>query len=157
MTHPDLQSLTPLLFASTPEEERFFNKVRQDKNGCWVWRGAKSPAGYGRVSYEGRPHQAHRVSFLWFYGPEALGDFHVHHRCRNTSCVNPLHLQAVTQAENNRFAHLGRPKQKKTHCKHGHLLSGPNAGVRGDGKGVYCRACNRASCARYWRRRKQAQ
>lgn len=155
----DLEALLerrPLLFASNKIEERFLFKVRERANGCWEWQGSKSPAGYGAFQFQGSPRGAHRVMFMLFYGEEALGDLHVDHLCRNTSCVHPLHLEAVTQAENNRRAHLRTPRRRKTHCKHGHPLSGPNAGTRSDGKGVYCRTCNRASCARYWRRQRAA-
>jgi hypothetical protein len=43
----------------------------------------------------------------------------LHHRCGVYACWNPEHLEPVTHAENQR--HL-----RKTHCKHGHPLSGGN-------------------------------
>lgn len=146
-------TVAPIDFASTPVEERFLRKVAPADSGCWEWQGYKQ-RGYGSFNCDGRPQPAHRVMFKWFYGEDALADLHVDHLCRNRSCVNPMHLEAVTQAENNRRAHLGRAKPPKSHCKHGHPLSGENAGTRSDGKGVYCRTCGRASCARYAQRRR---
>jgi HNH endonuclease len=43
----------------------------------------------------------------------------LHHRCGVYACWNPEHLEPVTHAENQR--HL-----RRTHCKHGHPLSGGN-------------------------------
>lgn len=151
----ELMQFRPLLFAVTKEEERFLTKVRETEAKCWEWQGSKNPGGYGQFQYGGRPRMAHRVMHAWFYGPEELDSgLHVDHLCRNTSCVNPLHLEAVTQAENNRRAHLGVPKPLRSHCRAGHELSGENVAPRSDGKGVYCRTCSRESCRRYASKRR---
>lgn len=112
---------------------RFWPKV--DKRGpddCWNWLGAKSNRGYGAISYQGADCPAHRVSMQLaghevFY-PERVVD----HRCKNIACVNPAHLRIVTQAEN--CGPLANPtphwtNANKTHCKHGHPLSGDNLAV----------------------------
>lgn len=59
--------------------------------------------GYGRISYkeEGRQRTegAHRFVYRTLVGPLASYE-PVHHKCGVSSCVNPEHLQRITQAEN---------------------------------------------------------
>lgn len=71
-------------------------------DACWLWRGALD-RGYGR--YERT--SAQRAMYRHFHGPIPEG-MDTDHLCRNPSCVNPLHLEVVTNAENNRRAALAR-------------------------------------------------
>ncbi len=66
--------------------------------GCWVW-GRSAPQGYGRINVHGRAVAAHRFSYQHFKGPIAVG-LEIDHLCCNKRCVNPDHLDAVSQAEN---------------------------------------------------------
>lgn len=67
---------------------------------CWVWSGSIAN-GYGRIMREGRAQNAHR----WYY-EQTRGPLPSHavldHLCRNTRCVNPAHVEPVTNAENTR-------------------------------------------------------
>lgn len=72
------------------------------ETGCWVWQRDVNTLGYGRV-YDPKTKRvslyAHRVYYEKHRGP--IPDGHViDHLCRNTSCVNPGHLEAVLQKEN---------------------------------------------------------
>lgn len=58
---------------------------REQESGCWIWQGAKSHAGYGKVSYKGKTYIAHRLAYLMFVGPMPE-DFEVHHKCKNKAC-----------------------------------------------------------------------
>jgi hypothetical protein len=61
---------------------------------------------------ERRPHWAHRISYALFVGPIPDG-MTVNHRCRNPSCVNPRHLELLTNAEN---AALSNAHRKSLPC-----------------------------------------
>lgn len=73
-----------------------------DTTGCWNFVVAQND-GYARVWVRGHLLMAHRVYYQQEKGkiPDGL---EIDHRCRNRRCVNPDHLEAVTQLENTRRA-----------------------------------------------------
>lgn len=75
------------------------NYVVDANTGCWVWQGYKSPLGYGQARFGGVAMNAHRAVYLMRVGPIPEG-LVLDHLCRNPSCVNPDHVEPVTQAEN---------------------------------------------------------
>lgn len=95
-----------LLVMGNPEK-RFSAKVDKDSSpdGCWLWTGWVNQNGYGQFSINGgEKWAAHRYAYTKAHGeiPEGLTIDHVYARgCRNRHCVNPDHLEAVTQSENN--------------------------------------------------------
>lgn len=84
-----------------PTQERFWEKVSvAGPNECWQWRGSVTAGGYGNFKFAGSNEYAHRAAYMLSVGeiPEGL---HIDHLCRNRLCVNPAHLEPVTQRENN--------------------------------------------------------
>lgn len=80
---------------------RFWAKVDKHKFGtkCWMWTGARTPAGYGVLLVRGRRWLAHRFSFALKHGTESLGDDHlVAHVCQVRACVRPDHLRQRDRA-----------------------------------------------------------
>ena len=69
---------------------------------CWIWGGIRGPL-YRNVRLNGRYRLVHRASYEQFVGPIPEGA-HIDHLCRETRCIRPDHLEAVTPRENQRRA-----------------------------------------------------
>ncbi len=114
---------------ATGIEARFWSKVdKEASNGCWLWTASVRPqgAGYGQVRIAGKLLYAHRVAYELVRGrvPNGLVLDHV---CKQTRCVNPSHLEAVTQRTNllRGDGYCGT-NSRKTHCPQGHALVAGN-------------------------------
>lgn len=68
-------------------------------DGCWIWPNTNG-RGYG---YFG-DRRAHREVWEFLVGPLPEGMV-LDHGCRTTACVNPAHLEPVTQAVNMQRRH----------------------------------------------------
>ena len=88
-------------------QERFWAKVCPEPNsGCYLWVGED----------DGRADQA----YTWCRGPIPEG-LQIDHLCRVHRCVNPWHLEAVTQQVNLlRGGGMSVRNSQKTHCPAGH-------------------------------------
>jgi hypothetical protein len=67
-------------------------------SGCWQWQ-RKLKDNYPTVKIAGKTHQVHRLALHAKHG-KPLGVLAAHHKCGNSRCVNPEHLQPVTHREN---------------------------------------------------------
>jgi len=126
------------------DETRFFGYVAQ-AGDCWAFA-QLSPDGYGRFWFAGKQVRAHRWAFEFMVGsiPDGLV---LDHLCRNRACVNPDHLEPVTQRINTlRGETLPAQNILKMLCARGHRLDGNN--LRRDARGRRrCRECHRINAA----------
>ena len=135
----------------------FWKKVEKDghPNGCWIWNGAAIAHGYGAFGINGSLYKAHRVSYFLANG-SLLEDLVLDHLCRNPSCVNPSHLEPVTQKENSRRgAGPCSENARKTHCPKGHEFTPENI-YEYQGR-RHCRTCRKhRNLARYYEQKEKA-
>lgn len=122
----------------------------EPNSGCWLWTGTVSSDGYARIFIahgRGVETRAARFAYKEFVGPIPEG-FVLDHLCRNRLCVNPTHLEPVTNNENIRRGNVGSNFRDRTHCVNGHEFTEENTKyqvVR------VCRSCHRGRVAKYRR------
>lgn len=123
--------------------ERFWTRVAKTET-CWIWVG-RTRKGYGQFDIDGGSVEAHRYAYELLVGPipDGLTLDHVEARgCTSKACVNPAHLEPVTQGANARrwFSGHARPR-----CPRGHDMT--------DSENVYFERGHRRcrQCRREWR------
>lgn len=155
------------------DAERFFEKVdKKTASPCWIWMGGLNNKRYGQFAikigrYVGKDKTgwgmklAHRFSYEIARGPVPDG-LVLDHLCRMPSCVNPDHLEPVTQIENCRRGLSGSPEthpsaalnRAKTHCPRGHAYDAENTYTNKRGQRC-CKICKNASTARAAKKRRE--
>lgn len=135
-------------------ESRFRSCVSKSPE-CWEWTGAVTPSGYGRITHRKRKtgfrveFYAHRISYELHRGaiPEGLV---IDHLCRNRKCVNPEHLEPVSNRENIlRGTSPAAKAAAASQCRFGHPYSGANLYVARNGSRA-CRKCIRRQQRAAW-------
>lgn len=129
--------------------ERFEAKyIPVPESGCWLWMGAGNGNGYGQFWHQGRMRPAHRIAYEYCVGIVPSGLF-IDHLCRVRCCVNPDHMEAVTNKENVlRGDGLTARHKRKTHCPYGHPYDEKNTYCYSSGKRE-CRVCNMLRSRQY--------
>jgi len=142
-------------FPETPLD-RLAEKIEVDGD-CWIFTGATDGDGRYGALYNGatqKVERAHRRAYELLVGTIPAG-LVLDHLCRRTLCVNPDHLDVVTQRENILRGGWGSATNaRKTHCNRGHEFDVDNTIVRPSGR--QCRECTRANARTYQRRRRAA-
>ncbi|MFI5649963.1 HNH endonuclease signature motif containing protein [Streptomyces anulatus] len=151
---------TPLrTYGST--EERLLADAVPAWGGCILRTSGIDRDGYSLIREgSGKTRRAHRVAYELLVGPIPSG-LHLDHLCHTEDascpggpaclhrrCINPRHLDPVTNAENAARSVNAR----KTHCTNGHEFTAANTRI--DRGHRVCRACDRESSLRYKARRR---
>lgn len=115
-------------------------------SGCWIWTGENTNLGYGLLRNLGMKSAkraatvAHRAIYILLMG-EVPDGLVLDHLCRMPCCVNPAHLEPVTNAVNIlRGTSKSAINAVKTHCMYGHEFTPSNTKIV-KGRGRCCRAC----------------
>ena len=133
----------------TTRVDLFHRKYRVMSNGCWEWTAhVDATSGYGRFDTNRTREWAHRASYQLNVGPIPRG-MQIDHLCRNRRCVNPAHLEAVTQRTNILRSNAPNAIVVRTNrCVRDHELTPENTYLRPDGAGRQCRECIHIRSAR---------
>ena len=134
-------------FRSDDEVEVYMFSKTVTLDGCWLWGGFIDPQGYGRFGCFGKLKLAHRVMYELRSGEIPAG-LTLDHLCRRRDCINPEHLEPVTQAENTRrgFGPSGLNARKMS-CPCGE----PYSIISGNRR---CRTCTTRYQAEYCKKHK---
>lgn len=123
-----------------PERLRIRTVVNDD--GCWNWTGKATTKGYGMVKRERSRSSVmvYRLAYELLVAPIPQGMV-IDHLCRNPRCLNPAHLEPVSQKVN---VHRGNSavveQASRTQCPQGHPLSGDNLYIQLR-RGIQHRSC----------------
>jgi hypothetical protein len=134
----------------TPTEvARLFSSVQFVPYSCWGWTGYITPHGYSQVVFRGLKYYAHRLIYEALRGP-IDPNLVIDHLCRHRACVNPWHMEVVTDSENIR---RGIPHNRlKTGCYRGHPYTPENVYIEKKTGGRRCRICARLKYKAYYDR-----
>lgn len=130
---------------------------------CWIWTGLLDRCDYGTIRWKINGHrqyfQAHILIWHLAYGDVPEGRV-IGHTCRTHDCVNPKHLEAITDTEKNHrtqqtFQILRYRPNRDKYCIHGHDMTDANTYANPAGK-YECRRCIADAQMRCKARRKAA-
>lgn len=101
--------------------------VKKDsKSQCYNWTSFVRRDGYGVIWIKNKNIPVHRFFYELLVDTIPKG-FVLDHLCRNRKCVNPDHMEVVTDKINIlRGVGITAINSKKTHCIRGHPFSGDN-------------------------------
>lgn len=125
---------------------RWLMRCVQSK-GCWLWQGY-CVKGYPQSNVHGHQRLLHRLAYMSVFGPIPDGK-ELDHRCDESRCINPFHLDVRTGRQNTLRSTLNAcaVNFRKIVCKRGHPLDL----VRKNGSRL-CSVCSRESKRKYKRK-----
>ena len=132
--------------------DRLATKYIIDASGCWLWTRSLDKDGYGQFYLERKMKKPHRLMYELIVSkiPDGLV---IDHLCKVRHCVNPKHLEPVTNKENVlRSDGFAAVNSKKTHCPKNHEYTTENTYL--DKSNMrHCRECGREYMRKYAKRK----
>lgn len=124
----------------------FYSRLKQLSNGCIVYTGSRGPVKRGYAQFYLKPPNvrigAHEFAYILHHKVKYTS--YIHHKCENTLCCNPDHLEDVSASEH-MLIHKPAP-----FCPKGHeiVIVGRNTQGR-------CRECARLD-SKIWKQKNPA-
>jgi hypothetical protein len=144
-------------FAAAALATKLLPRGKLTESGCVEFTGWRDRSGYGVLRARGRKYMAHRIAYVAAHGDPGR-DLVIDHLCKNTSCFNVVHLEAVSDVENLRrgwTTDTARRRWETRHagdahiraCIRGHVYDDANTRISKCGK-LRCRECERQRARR---------
>ena len=129
-------------------EQRFWDKVgpHDDPTKCWLWTANTNGLAYGTFRVGDSTVLAHRLSYEMYHHVVISAGMTIDHvkdsGCVSTLCVNPHHLEMVTNKVNClRGDGFAAKNARKGSCPQGHPYNEENTYVNAGSR--HCRICNK--------------
>jgi hypothetical protein len=132
-----------------PAPERFQTYYEiNSATGCWEWTLCLNQGGYGVFHTNNKQWKAHRFAYQILIGPIPEG-LTLDHLCKNKKCVNPEHLEPVTQ-----YVNTVRGKGSSSlYCSKGHAMFGEHLYFNDGNR--RCQKCKRIADLNSKRRKRE--
>lgn len=122
-------------------QSRWPTNYTVDPSGCWLFDGQRDyNSGYARAKHDGVMQYAHRLMYRLHRGEIPAGLTLDHVDCIALHCVNPWHMEIVTNAENARRMRVKAVERRAGLCARGLHDMAANRKVRRNGSSI-CRPC----------------
>ena len=116
--------------------------VIRSGDDCVGWEGTFNKGGYAIARIDGKTVAVFRHLYELLVAPIPDGEL-LHHRCRNRWCVNPLHMQPMSNSEHYKLHAADRVRKPKAACAQGHPFTEATTYVCPRGF-RQCRICRKA-------------